>query len=1455
MATTFFAIVSVFAAAYTVDPIEDAVAAKDAALDSEWRQVSSRQEFDGMASAFRDNFRLASGYCGIKRTPLNAKSHGTKNYGAFRIEKVIIESSPGAFVPLLVFLPDEKRFAPPYAGFVFLPGHAQEGKGYAAYLHTCELGAKNGLASVIFDPLGQGERSQGAGISNADEHVRIGAYAALLGETTATYMIRDASRVLDYFASRPDIDPARLGVSGNSGGGTISAFMMAVEDRIKAATPSCYLSSAREHLKTCGPQDAEQTFFGGQSWGFNHASLVLGAGCPVLINAAVEDFFQIDGSRSTYGVVKDVAAKVGLPDGWYALSEAPGKHGMSKTHREQAVRFLLKHLSGRTVDVAEGETTVFGKDDVTVTPEGEVSRLIGFRSVYDEIADSFAAHGVSVEQEAKNARTLVLKEKAGAEAKDVLAMLSGAVEKGRRATLRIGGKARNGEATAVLFAEGPRYVMKHGRKGKLSYYESRKTDEVVAVDLYIAGRSLVALRAAELLLLADELKRRTGVKPSLVAVGRFATVAKFATAADSTAFAEIKFENEPKTFAESLKSRDYLSFADSGAMYSGRKENGSCRYVTKEGDLWQADWSWSETEPVLTSMHKPELIAWNAAGKIVFRRDVGKGQQRCYDPHDPTVLKWRSYIHVGGIPSVGGSAMRSLSTIALPKEAVGFKLGIVHYGDGAQIGNVSCTAVRLGKPPAPVKQNYPQIDESGSRILSDGELDGFLAATPRLTPELRRNGDRVDLVVNGKSVVPRIYKSSNRFNRNTLPAISVHSQDGFNIFTVSFRLDDARIPIDKETAGIWRPDGSCDFAKVRRHLRNILRRNPGAMLMIGLIVDPPMGWGERNPSELFRNEKGQFGVFKGCRVVDFKDRCEFDHSKDERPAVSYASERFAAEASNFLEHLFAGLEEMPESKSVIGAYVCGGTDTQWLDLFNNRVRVEQGADYSDVMKRRFAEFRKKKYASNDVDVTIPPASAFWDAKRQFLSEGGSTVISDYREFVAKSTTQLRLELGKAVKRGSKGRLLVGSYSPAGGLEGYPLISASYSKGLLESPDYDFFAVVPNYLREHVDPVIASVYDGSCIRRGKLYIGEMDLRTSEVQHWSIWGSEFWRSNHTPETFMRKTLYFVANALTHGGSFHAYDLNGGWFAAEGARKAWRKANELAGYARAIPLAKERIALVGGERFYDFQSLKKERCLAYLLREQPRTALAFSGVPWNQYLLDDLLEMDDAELPKVVIFTDLSTVTHAQYMEIRSRWLKDGRVVVWMWRPGVFAEDGAKIEKDLGIALNAKMYGKRAFADGSSNDALMRGIKGTVMPSYPSYHYSNAPVCEALPSCGWEALAPFEDADVPALSVRRTGDCTEIYTSAPGGITPQLCRNMAREAGFAPIVESDDISGFGSGIFYLLAQSDGVKRIRIPEGMRLVKVFCGPEYEEKDGCFEVSMKRGDLSIAIIDRKGTEQ
>ncbi len=561
-----------FAAASTVDAIERDLAGRDAAIDAEWRAVASKSAFETKRDEFKRDFRRAVGFDGIIRTPLGARTVETKGYGAFRVEKVLIEGAPGAFIPLLVFLPDPVRFSPPYAGFVFIPGHSDNGKAAQSYLRTCELAARNGLASVIYDPLGQGERSQGAGLKNVQEHVRIGEYATLLGETTATYMVRDASRVLDYLAERPDVDNERLGVCGQSGGGTICAFVMVAEDRIKASVPTCYLSSVREHLLACGPQDAEQNFFGGWRWGFNHASLVLSAGCPVLINASVNDFFQIEGSRSTCRLVKEVAVKVGLPDGWYGLAENPGPHSMSKTHRERAVRFLLKHLNGSDMDVAETETTDFSAADSVVTPDGEVSHLPGFRSVYDEIADKFASRGVCAEQAAKNAARLVLAELSCGDCGDVVATMRGNVENGNRTVLRIGAAAAHGEVSAVLFAEGPRYSMLQKRKGKLSCYERRKDDEVVAVDLYMAGRSLVALRAAELLTLAAELKRRTGRTPEIVAAGRFAIAVKFAVAADPDAFAAVRFEAEPMSFLESVKARRDLPFAVSGAIFSGKGE-------------------------------------------------------------------------------------------------------------------------------------------------------------------------------------------------------------------------------------------------------------------------------------------------------------------------------------------------------------------------------------------------------------------------------------------------------------------------------------------------------------------------------------------------------------------------------------------------------------------------------------------------------------------------------------------------------------------------------------------------------------------------------------------------------------------------------------------------------------------------------------------------------------------
>ena len=145
-------------------------------------------------------------------------------------------------------------------------------------------------------------------------------------------------------------------------------------------------------------------------------------------------------------------------------------------------------------------------------------------------------------------------------------------------------------------------------------------------------------------------------------------------------------------------------------------------------------------------------------------------------------------------------------------------------------------------------------------------------------------------------------------------------------------------------------------------------------------------------------------------------------------------------------------------------------------------------------------------------------------------------------------------------------------------------------------------------------------------------------------------------------------------------------------------------------------------------------------------------------------------------------------------------------------------------------------------------MKGVKGMILPSYPYYDIEYAPVSYPDPEAGWKMLAPFKGTDIPALAIRRRRDFTEVYTAFPGGITPELCRNFVREAGMKPLVESNELSGYGSGLFYIVAQSDGRKRFRLPSGVRPDKVLEGPAFRADGDGFLVKMKRGDIFILSV-------
>ena len=314
------------------------------------------------------------------RTPLNARITGTLEREGYRIEKLIFESLPGFSVTANLYVPTG-RGAGPFPAVLGTAGHSNEGKAADLYQRGWIGMARRGMIVLAYDPPGQGERSQywdaAAGKSRPGlgtrEHTMAGQQCLLTGTNVARYEIWDGIRAVDYLLTRKDVDAARLAVAGNSGGGTQGAYLAALEPRLAAAAPSCYLTSWPAMWSKVGPQDAEQNFHGFVSSGLDFGDFLIAFGPkPVKMMTAIRDFFPIEGARATFAETAGVFARMGARDK-LDLFEYDDGHGWSKPRREATYRWFERWLNHREDEGVEAESTVENVTALQVTRTGQVA--------------------------------------------------------------------------------------------------------------------------------------------------------------------------------------------------------------------------------------------------------------------------------------------------------------------------------------------------------------------------------------------------------------------------------------------------------------------------------------------------------------------------------------------------------------------------------------------------------------------------------------------------------------------------------------------------------------------------------------------------------------------------------------------------------------------------------------------------------------------------------------------------------------------------------------------------------------------------------------------------------------------------------------------------------------------------------------------------------------------------
>ena len=304
-----------------------------------------------------------------QRSPLNIRKVGTIQENGYRVEKLYYESLPGLYVPANLYIPDS--ITEPGPAILYQCGHSRTQKVH--YQPHPRRYAELGFICLIVETIQWGEvRGDHWGCYSRGW---FNWYSR--GYTPAGVEVWNGIRGLDLLTEMPEVNPAKLGVTGISGGGALTWYIAAIDPRIKAAATVCGNSTLEAQICTrtidghCDcmmPVNTYQRDF--------HDIGALIAPRPLFIAQADRDGLNtIESSREVYESLKE----------FYSLFQAkknidfiatPGGHSYHPDSRKAIFSFFMQHLMDKSIhpdeiaDVNESPEDMLSVDDLKVYIDG-----------------------------------------------------------------------------------------------------------------------------------------------------------------------------------------------------------------------------------------------------------------------------------------------------------------------------------------------------------------------------------------------------------------------------------------------------------------------------------------------------------------------------------------------------------------------------------------------------------------------------------------------------------------------------------------------------------------------------------------------------------------------------------------------------------------------------------------------------------------------------------------------------------------------------------------------------------------------------------------------------------------------------------------------------------------------------------------------------------------------------
>ena len=322
-----------------------------------------------------------------ERSPLNPQITGKLDRGSFTIEKILFESQPGFKVNALLYVP--KNVAFPVPAVLSPAGHWWDGVFYPEAEQGRHIGlAKNGYVVLVYDPVGQGERSWLGGHNPLRQQI------GLAGMDASGLMFWDSIRAIDYLCGRPEVDATKIGVTGVSGGGFNTLHTALLDPRVKVCAPNGYATTTEALVKRatygCCGHTPNMCLFGDHSELYAclapTPTLILGGYTDVIADRVLPIYERARQSYRLYGAQDALR---------YYLDPDAG-HTYSFPERVEMIHFFNRYLKGihdpqaAVKANAEAELLPRSRGLLTVFPDGESKGI----PVIDLVRDFLARNRV-----------------------------------------------------------------------------------------------------------------------------------------------------------------------------------------------------------------------------------------------------------------------------------------------------------------------------------------------------------------------------------------------------------------------------------------------------------------------------------------------------------------------------------------------------------------------------------------------------------------------------------------------------------------------------------------------------------------------------------------------------------------------------------------------------------------------------------------------------------------------------------------------------------------------------------------------------------------------------------------------------------------------------------------------------------------------------------------------------